>query len=118
MKQLLSGAALAVLIAVPLHASAQTSTPRSGTQTESTQQNTPGTGGVSKPGTPGKPGSKSGPAAREPSGSSGTSTPGASGTTSGPGSSNPGPVSTGNANQQDQSKVPGVPGNKSGPSPK
>ena len=118
MKHHLSGVAMAaalVALAVPA-AWAQT-----GAQTPSNQQTAPGTGGVSKPGAAGLPGNKSGPAVRDPKGSSGTSSsPSAitsgSGTTSGPASSNPGPASTSNTSQQDQSKVPGMAGNKSGPS--
>jgi len=56
---------------------------------QNTQDNAPGTGGTSKPGTAGAPGSKSGPAAK-PSGSAGS----------------------------DESGVKGMPGNKSGPAVK
>ena len=100
MKALLSGVAVAALLAAPLPAWSQAGAPPSGTQSLSDQQqNAPGTGGVSKPGVPGLPGSKSGPAAREPSGSSAPSAPSAT-----------------NTQLQDQSKVPGMAGNKAGPS--
>jgi hypothetical protein len=48
---------------------------------------------------------------RRDDGTSGSS----SGTTSGPNGANPGPVSTGDTHLQDQARVPGLPGNKSGP---
>jgi hypothetical protein len=60
-------------------------------------QNAPGSGGVSKPGTAGLPGSKSGPVDRAPGGKM----PESSGSSAAP--------------QQDQSKVPGMPGSKAGP---
>jgi hypothetical protein len=122
MKQLLSGIAVAALVASASPAWAQTGAPQSGAQDQSTQHNAPGSGGVSKPGAAGLPGSKSGPAARESSGSStsgaGSAATSGSGTTSGPASSHPGPVSTSNPQHQDQAKVPGMSGNKSGPSAK
>jgi hypothetical protein len=103
MKPLLAFVTLAVAGAIPamvaLPAEAQTAAPQSTMQEQSVDQNAPGSGGVSKPGTTGLPGSKAGPAIDRPSGSrapdsnmSGTST----------------------APQQDQSKAPGLPGGKSG----
>jgi hypothetical protein len=68
-------------------------------QGKSDDQNTPNTGGVSKPGLPGKAGSKSGAAVTRQSDQSGTSTA-------------PGDSPT---RHQDESRVPGLPGNKSGP---
>jgi opacity protein-like surface antigen len=64
------------------------------------QQNAPGTGGMSKPGVPGEPGTKSGT----------TVAPDDKDRQSG--------TSQSNAIQQDQSKVPGMKGNKSGEAPK
>jgi hypothetical protein len=66
---------------------------------ERSQQNAPGTGGTSKPGVAGLPGSKSGPTRTpEDQAQSGSSTP--------------------ETLQQDQSKVPGMQGTKSGMAPK
>jgi hypothetical protein len=114
MQKLLSGVVMMAVLAgiapvrAPAPVWAQTIPSQPSKQTQSAQQNAPGTGGVSKPGTPGLPGSKSGPAVRDPSDSSGTNTSGsASGTTSGPSSANPGPVNTGAAPTQDQARVPG-----------
>jgi hypothetical protein len=64
---------------------------------ERSQQNAAGTGGTSKPGVAGLPGSKSGPTKTHET-QSGSSTPGTL--------------------QQDQSKVPGMPGTRSGMAPK
>jgi hypothetical protein len=110
MKYLLGSAAVAALLFAGVPASAQTSN----------DHNAPGTAGVSKPGVAGKPGSKSGPSEHEKSGSRGMSGSSSheSGTTSGPASGNSGTVDTSNTHMQDQSKVPGMPGNKSGPSVK
>jgi hypothetical protein len=110
MKHLLGSAAVAALLFAGVPAWAQTST----------DHNAPGAAGVSKPGVPGQPGNKSGPSAREPSGSSGMSGSSShqSGTTSGPASGDSGTVSNSGAQMQDQAKVPGMPGNKSGPSAK
>jgi hypothetical protein len=94
MKILLGGVAMAAIVAVALPAWSQASL----TQGQSTQQNAPGTGGVSKPGVPGSPGSKSGPTVTR------------SGTTA------PDPTQRGTSG--DQSKVPGLPGSKSGPAVK
>jgi hypothetical protein len=94
MKMLLSGVAIAAIVAVALPAWSQTSP----TPSQSTQQNVPGTGGTFKPGTPGLPGSKSGP----------TVTP--SGTTL--------PEANRSQPSGDQSNVPGLPGGKSGPTVK
>lgn len=68
-----------------------------------TQQNEPGTGGTSKPGVQGDTGGKNGPSAKD----AGAMAPdaGASGASSG-------------AAGSDNSKVPGLPGNKSGPTQK
>jgi hypothetical protein len=117
MQRLLFGVTLTAMLTATSWLSAQPTPPTPGTQLP-TERHSPGTGGVSKPGTPGLPGSKSGPSVREPSGTSGSSTSGASDTTSGPGSANPGPVHTGGAQLQDQAKVPGRPGTKSGSSVK
>jgi hypothetical protein len=113
MRHSLAVAAAAVLLAASV-ASAQTSP----TTTQSTDHQQPGAGGVSKARTPGLPGNKSGPSTRQPSGSTTTGSSGStgSGITSGPGSANPGPVNTGGTQMQDQAKVPGLPGNKSGSS--
>jgi hypothetical protein len=75
MKTVMAIAAIGMLVALGQPAWAQS------------QNNPPGAGGVSKPGTPGAPGGKSGPAAK-PSGAAGA----------------------------DESGVKGMPGNKSGPS--
>lgn len=68
-----------------------------------TQQNEPGTGGVSKPGVPGEVGGTNGPAAKDADAMKPNA--GTSGTTTG-------------AAGADDSKVPGLPGNKSGPAQK
>jgi hypothetical protein len=115
MQKLLCGVAMTAVLVGTSPVWAQTTTSQPSKQTQSTQQNAPGTGGVSKPGTQGLPGSKSGPAVRDPSGSSGSST---SGTTSGTSSANSGPVNTGAAQTQEQARVPGLPGSKSGPAVK
>jgi hypothetical protein len=94
MKTLLSGVALAAIVAVALPAWSQPNT----MQGQSTQQNAPGTGGTSKPGVPGLPGSESGPTVTP----SGTTVPEASRTRP----------------DGDESKVPGLPGSKSGPTEK
>lgn len=102
MKTILSGVAIAALIALALPAWAQQAGGGSSgttTQGQSMEQHAPGTGGASKPGVQGLPGSKSGK----------TMTP--SGTTSGSGSSE---SQSGMTKMQDQSQVPGAPGNKSG----
>ena len=91
MNKLLSGLAMAAIIALALPAWAQGVT----TQGQPTQQNAPGAAGTSKPGVPGLPGSKSGPTVA-PSGSSA-------------------PKVTRNHPSGDQSGVQGLPGNKSGP---
>jgi hypothetical protein len=91
MKTFLSGVALTAIVALAVPAWSQLNT----TQGQAAQQNAPGTGGVSKPGTPGLPGSKSGP----------TVTPSA--TTM--------PEAARTRHDGDESKVPGLPGNKSGP---
>jgi hypothetical protein len=70
-----------------------------------TQQNEPGTGGTSKPGTAGDVGGKNGPSAKEGSGAAANTNSGTSSATGAPAGS-------------DNSKVPGLPGNKSGPSQK
>jgi hypothetical protein len=57
MNRLLSGVAMAAIVALAFPAWAQGVTP----QGQSTQQNAPGTAGTSKPGVPGLPGGKSGP---------------------------------------------------------
>lgn len=74
-------------------------------QAGSDEQNTPNTGGVSKPGVSGKPGNKSGPAVTPQTGQSGTSSQ--SGTSREP--------NEGVTKEQDTSGVHGMPGNKSGP---
>ncbi len=74
---------------------AQTTSPSTGAQNQSVQDNAPGTGGTSRPGVPGLPGSKSGPAVRsqgsDPSSGDSTTT------------------------HQDPSGVRGLPGSKAGP---
>lgn len=90
--------AISAMATLPVQAQSSTSPP-STMQGQSTDQNAPGSGGVSKPGTAGLPGSKSGPAAKP---GSGASDSGMSGSSTAP--------------QQDQSKVPGLPGSKAGPS--
>jgi len=89
LKRLLSGAAVAAILAASLPAWAQGVT----TQGQPTRENVPGTAGTSKPGVPGLPGSKSGPTVTP----SGTTLPEARNHPSG-----------------DQSGVQGLPGNKSG----
>ena len=98
-------------------------------QTQSNQQNQPGTGGTSKPGVQGLPGSKSGPASGPAAGTNAEPAPSTqraatpipeqtSGQRTGGQTNSPMPNQTNNqANptlNQDQSKVPGMPGNKSG----
>ena len=60
MKALFSGIAVAALVAAIQPAASQTNPPQIGAQTQSSQDNSPGAGGTSKPDTPGAPGSKSG----------------------------------------------------------
>jgi hypothetical protein len=93
MKKLLSGVAVAALMALALPAWSQSQTGQ--TPAPSAQQNGPGHNGASKPGLPGLPGSKSGP----------TVTP--SGTTV--------PEATRTHPSGDQSGVKGLPSSKSGP---
>ena len=86
---------------------ASTLTSPSFAQTQTDQQNQPGTGGTSKPGVQGLPGGKSGPTVKAPAVKAtppqraamppGTDGQSGNGTT-----------------QQDESKVPGLPGGKSG----
>ena len=83
MKILVTGIAVAGLLIAGAPAWSQSNSPQ---LSQNTQDNAPGTGGASKPGTAGVPGSKSGPAAK-PSGAAGA----------------------------DESGVKGMPGNKSGP---
>ena len=89
MNKLLRGVATAAIVAIALPAWAQGVT----TQGQPTQQNAPGTAGVSKPGVPGLAGSKSGPTVTP----SGSTVPESKAHPSG-----------------DQSGVQGLPGNKSG----
>src|SRR5690348_1287115 len=103
MRKILSLAAAAALMTATLPAWAQTTTSPS-SKSDQQMQNAPGSGGTSKPGVSGQAGNKSGPAAKE-NGSSSSST-GSSGSSTPP-SALP---------SQDSSKVPGLPGNKSGPS--
>jgi hypothetical protein len=91
MRKLVSGLAVAVIVALAVPAWAQGVT----TQDQPTGQNAPGTAGTSKAGVPGLPGSKSGPTVM-PSGKAV-------------------PEATRNQPSGDQSGVPGLPGNKSGP---
>jgi hypothetical protein len=86
MRKLVSGLAVAVIVALVVPAWAQGVT----TQGQPSGQNAPGTAGTSKAGVPGLPGSKSGPTVIP----SGNTVPDA---------------------RNHQSGVPGVPGNKSGP---
>jgi len=101
MKPLLTMAVAGAISAVAaLPVQAQSGTSQSTMQGQSTtEQNAPGSGGVSKPGVSGQPGNKSGPAVRPGNGTSESGTSGSS-----------------TVQQQDESKVPGLPGNKSGPS--
>jgi hypothetical protein len=73
------------------------------------QQNQPGTGGTSKPGVQGLPGSKSGPTVKS---NDATNTQRAAN----PQSSTPGADQDSTTKSQDESKVPGKPGGKSGES--
>ncbi len=90
MNKVLSGVAMAAIVVLASPAWAQGVT----TQGQPTQENAPGTAGISKPGVPGLPGSKSGPTVSP----SGSTVPGTRTHPSG-----------------DQSGVQGLPGNKSGP---
>jgi hypothetical protein len=83
---------LGCLVAAALWAGVPPAFSQDATQSPSNQQNAPGTGGTSKPGTAGLPGGKSGRAAK--SGNTSASTPGAAG--------------------RDESRVPGMAGSKSG----
>lgn len=96
MKRLAAALSAAMLFAVP--AFAQNTDAVGGTQ-----QNEPGTGGTSKPGVQGDVGGKNGPAAKP-----------------GDAASSPAntPAGTSDATASDNSKVPGLPGNKSGPAQK
>jgi hypothetical protein len=87
--------AISAIATLPVQAQS-TSSPPSTMQGQSSDQNAPGSGGVSKPGISGAPGSKAGPAAK----GGNASDTGVSGSSTAP--------------QQDQSKVPGLPGGKSG----
>jgi hypothetical protein len=89
MKKLLSGCAMAAIVALASPVWAQGIT----TQGQPVRQNAPGDAGASKAGVPGLPGSKSGPTVT-PSGTTASETKSPSG---------------------DQSGVRGLPGNKSGP---
>ena len=91
MLRLLTGAIVVAIVTLP--ASAQTTAPSGGGQV------TAPSGQNSGAGIPGKPGSKSGPAAKSPSETTGSD------------------MSDHNraVRQQDPSKIPGQPGNKSGP---
>lgn len=98
-------ASLAAMVLMASAASAQT------------EQNSAGTGGTSKPGVQGLPGGKSGATVKGPN----TTTPApaeSSGGTQAPGESKLSPLPAPSANSQDESKVPGIPGSKSGPSSK
>ena len=95
-------------------------------QTQSDQQMQPGTGGTSKPGVQGLPGSKAGPTVRpnrKPAAPTQRATNPDSAQSTGrfgaPSGNGTMPQDqTGNSTmQQDQSKVPGMPGNKSGAAP-
>ena len=90
MKGLLSGCAMAAIVALASPVWAQGIT----TQGQPVRQNAPGDAGTSKPGVPGLPGNKSGPTVTP----SGTTVPETRAHPSG-----------------DQSGVKGLPGNKSGP---
>src|SRR3979409_753246 len=108
---LLIGAASAPALAQPDSPSAQPNA------LSSEQQNDPGTGGRSKAGVPGQPGNKSGPAANSStngaaSGDEGSMSPDQDSTSGGQGSATTGAAGS------DNSKVPGLPGNKSGPAQK
>jgi hypothetical protein len=94
MLRLFTGAVALVIVTLP--ATAQTTAPGAGTQT------TVPSGQNSGAGIPGKPGSKSGPAAKSSSETTGSD------------------MSDHNraVRQQDSSKIPGQPGNKSGPAVK
>jgi len=95
MKALLAFAVTVAVAGAPTWAQTTQQMPRHPSNT----QNAPGEGGTSKPGVPGHAGTESGP-----SPSSGSSMPGAK---------DSGPSVT---RQRDQSKVPGLPGGKSGAS--
>ena len=103
MKEVLIGIALAAIAAlvVPAFAADNDQLNKNGTQ-----QYDPGTGGQSKAGQNGLPGNKSG--ATDPDANSGAATG-----EEGMESADP---NTGNAAGSDNAKVPGKPGNKSGPS--
>ena len=103
MKEVLIGIALAAIAAlvVPAFAADNDQLNKNGTQ-----QYEPGTGGQSKAGENGLPGNKSG--ATDPDANSGAATG-----EEGMGNADP---NTGNAAGSDNAKVPGKPGNKSGPS--
>jgi hypothetical protein len=105
---IVSGIAAAALAASSLAAPsfAQTQTNQ--------QQNQPGSGGVSKPGVQGLPGSKSGPTTGPAAGPKAQAAPSmqrAAKPETESGSDEKGEMTK----NQDQSKVPGKPGNKSGP---
>jgi len=88
--------ALAILTVLPL----VVTTPALAQNAQSIQQQPQPTSPNSGAGIPGQPGSKSGPAVKPPS------------ATTGPG------VDSGEGRNQDAAKVPGLPGNKSGPAVK
>ncbi|HVJ54171.1 MAG TPA: hypothetical protein VM689_17020 [Aliidongia sp.] len=93
MKTALIGTAMLLMAAGPTFAQSQTATPPQGSPGTMSQQNAPGAGGTSKPGTAGLPGSKSGPTAKP---------------------SSTGAPANSTTPQQDQSKVPGKSGAESG----
>jgi hypothetical protein len=108
MKTLLKIIAVSALAVAAMPALSQTNQNKPGTQ--SSEQNAPGTGGVSKPGVSATPGTQSGPAPPVTVGE------GAAAKTPG-GLENPAGSST-QTHQQDQSGVPGLPGSKAGPAVK
>ena len=117
MKKILIGTAL-ILGAASIPALAQTTAP-SAQPNASSQRNDPGTGGRSKAGVPGQPGNKSGPSDKSStngaaSGEEGSMTPDQGAAPDDQSSMNPDQGAAGS----DNSKVPGLPGNKSGPAQK
>jgi len=114
-KMLFSAIVATAFAAAAFPALSQTTEVDPGMQNKSSQQNAPGTGGTSKPGTPGLPGSKSGPGESMTVGE-GSATRSAGGLVS----NAPGTGSNGSeiTKQQDQSGVRGLPGSKSGPTVK